>query len=379
MREFLDNGSADGIESSSKKRPRPRNKSDIPLNLQSNGRDQGTSTPKLQRNYVATASNGSKEDLNDGEHAIHDTFDDDAIEFVIDDEYLTCDTFEDHFRNNVRVYNSIFSFTPTGGIVDHNINQGRGPYCYRITRQNIHLLSSLLPNERAPKFCQLYIYDTENEVDNRIGALYGESNLDPNIIDGLMKMIDENNELAKSFQMAQDRFHECGLEELKLIFIPSRSVSRRPNHIGPSNEVRALLVGAFDDHTCAVEHDIVVQSKEGSLHRVYETNKFFMALQYPLIFPHGESGFHLEIPYNTMDAHRKKKRAYVTMREWYSYDLMFRPLQGYTRRLGGCLYQKYMVDAYCAIEQYRLNWIQEHQETLRTNLYKSVRDAISRG
>ncbi|KAL6519577.1 hypothetical protein OROHE_017397 [Orobanche hederae] len=390
----------------------------------------------------------SEEDLTNGEHALHDTFDDDAIEVAIDDEYLTCDTFEvlpseylnlgppteicefcgalmwkeernnksqkgkkcifsmcckvgeiklppqrptpdylkwlflnsDHFRNNVRVYNSIFSFTSTGGIVDHNINQGRGPYCYRITGQNIHLLGSLLPPDgRAPKFCQLYICDTENEVDNRISALYGESNLDPNIVDGLMKMLDENNELAKGFRMARDRFHECGLEELKLIFISSRSVSGRPNHIGPSNEVGALFVGASDDHTCATECDIVVQSKEGSLHRVYETNKFFMALQYPLIFPHGESGFHLEIPYNTMDTRCKKKRSYVTMREWYSYDLMFRPLQGYTRRLGGRLYQQYIVDAYCAIEQYRLNWIQEHQETLRTDLYKSVRDAISRG
>ncbi|KAL6527009.1 hypothetical protein OROGR_016099 [Orobanche gracilis] len=51
----------------------------------------------------------------------------------------------------------------------------------------------------------------------------------------------------------------------------------------------------------------------------------------------------------------------------------------YTRRLGGRLYQQYIVDAYCAIEQYRLNWIQSHQETLRTDLYKSVRAAVIRG
>ncbi|KAL6527010.1 hypothetical protein OROGR_016100 [Orobanche gracilis] len=175
----------------------------------------------------------------------------------------------DHFRNNVRVYSSIFSFTSTGGIVDHNINKSRGPYCYRINGQNIHLPGSLLPHDgRAPKFCQLYIYDTENEVDNRIGALCGESTLDPHIVDGLMKMLDENNELAKGFRMARDRFQEYGLEELKLIFISSKSASGRLNHIGPSNEVGALLVGASDDHTCAAERDIVVQSKEGGLRRI---------------------------------------------------------------------------------------------------------------
>ncbi|XP_074376368.1 uncharacterized protein LOC141717960 isoform X3 [Apium graveolens] len=220
----------------------------------------------------------------------------------------------DHFRHNFRAYNSIFSFPSSGGIVDHNINKGRGLYCYRINGQNIHLLGSLLPPDgRPPKLCQLYIYDTENEVDNRVGTLHGDSNLDPNIVDGLMKMLDEHNELTKGFRMARDRFQECGLEELKLIFISSRSASGRPNHIGPSNEVGALLVGASDDQTCATEHDIIVQRKEGCLHRVYETNKFFMALQYPLLFPHGESGFHLKIPYNTVKGHRKKKREHVTL------------------------------------------------------------------
>ncbi|XP_074376366.1 uncharacterized protein LOC141717960 isoform X2 [Apium graveolens] len=334
------------------------------LNLQSRIYDQGTSSSLFQDNHVATNSSNDQCEYNlrddvmeiptsDG-YATHDTFDGPPTEIcefcgalVWKEErnnksqkgkkctfsmcckvgeikltppkptpaYLKWLIFNsDHFRHNFRAYNSIFSFPSSGGIVDHNINKGRGLYCYRINGQNIHLLGSLLPPDgRPPKLCQLYIYDTENEVDNRVGTLHGDSNLDPNIVDGLMKMLDEHNELTKGFRMARDRFQECGLEELKLIFISSRSASGRPNHIGPSNEVGALLVGASDDQTCATEHDIIVQRKEGCLHRVYETNKFFMALQYPLLFPHGESGFHLKIPYNTVKGHRKKKREHVTL------------------------------------------------------------------
>ena len=38
--------------------------------------------------------------------------------------------------------------------------------------QVYHFIGSLLPNERqAPKFAQLYIYDTENEMRNRLNIM----------------------------------------------------------------------------------------------------------------------------------------------------------------------------------------------------------------
>ncbi|XP_074297194.1 uncharacterized protein LOC141627892 [Silene latifolia] len=59
-----------------------------------------------------------------------------------------------------------------GGNIDHSINQGRGPYTFRMGGQNIHRIGSLLPSTGAtPKFCQLYIYDTEEEVENRKKAI----------------------------------------------------------------------------------------------------------------------------------------------------------------------------------------------------------------
>lgn len=37
-----------------------------------------------------------------------------------------------HFKKCCRIYNSMFAFTSSGGKVDHSINNGRGPYVYRL-------------------------------------------------------------------------------------------------------------------------------------------------------------------------------------------------------------------------------------------------------
>lgn len=89
------------------------------------------------------------------------------------DLYLNNDAKSQNFRNNIRSYNSMFSFTSMGGKIDHAINRrGRGPFVFRLHGQNYHSIGTLLPKEsKPPKFAQLYIYDTDNEVDNRAAAI----------------------------------------------------------------------------------------------------------------------------------------------------------------------------------------------------------------
>jgi hypothetical protein len=83
-----------------------------------------------------------------------------------------------------------------GAKIDRSMNDGRGPPVFKINGQIHHHICSLLPPDGSPpKFIQLYIYDTANEISNRIQALNLEETtsepLDPNIIQRLMKMLDE--------------------------------------------------------------------------------------------------------------------------------------------------------------------------------------------
>jgi glutathione synthase/RimK-type ligase-like ATP-grasp enzyme len=72
---------------------------------------------------------------------------------------------------NIRSYNSMFAFTSTGGIIDKEINKGRGTYVFRMHGQNYHHIETLLPEEgNQPCWAQLYIYDIEHEIENKINA-----------------------------------------------------------------------------------------------------------------------------------------------------------------------------------------------------------------
>lgn len=66
----------------------------------------------------------------------------------------------------------MFAFTFASAKLDRTINDGRGLPIIQIQGQPCHRIGSLLPmTGDPPKFLQLYIYDTENEVQNRLHAI----------------------------------------------------------------------------------------------------------------------------------------------------------------------------------------------------------------
>ncbi|XP_010431521.1 PREDICTED: uncharacterized protein LOC104715846 [Camelina sativa] len=103
-----------------------------------------------------------------------------------------------------------------------------------------------------------------------------------------------------------------------------------------------------------------------------------MALQYPLLFPYGEDGYHPDIPYATT-TEKAIKRKCVTMLEFYAYQIQTRLLEGTTLVRSGRLLHQYAVDAYMAIEQERMGWYRRNQKTLRADVYHNICDAIDRG
>jgi DNA-directed RNA polymerase subunit RPC12/RpoP len=73
------------------------------------------------------------------------------------------------FQQNIRAYNMMFAFTSSGAKLDKKFNNSRGPPTIRMHGQSCHKIGSLLPMPgQSPKFAQLYIYDTKNEIQNRL-------------------------------------------------------------------------------------------------------------------------------------------------------------------------------------------------------------------
>ena len=77
-----------------------------------------------------------------------------------------------NYQHNIRTYNMMFAFTSAGIKLDKSINETREPPTIRIQGQPYHRIGSLLPmSGKQPKFAQLYIFDTQNEVENRINTM----------------------------------------------------------------------------------------------------------------------------------------------------------------------------------------------------------------
>jgi hypothetical protein len=77
-----------------------------------------------------------------------------------------------YFMENIRSFNSMFAFTSMGGKIDSSMNSGNAPPTFVLNGENYHRIGSLLPMEGdVPKFAQLYVYDTDNEIKNRMAAV----------------------------------------------------------------------------------------------------------------------------------------------------------------------------------------------------------------
>jgi hypothetical protein len=119
---------------------------------------------------------------------------------------------------NIRQYNCLFAFTSMGACVDNLVNDGHGPPVFKISDQVHHRIGSLLPsNDEPSKFLQLYIYDTSNEIRNRLKCLNADETpvecLDPSVVDALMKMLDHHNPFVKKFKIAKERLEDSPGDE----------------------------------------------------------------------------------------------------------------------------------------------------------------------
>ncbi|XP_028784301.1 uncharacterized protein LOC114740311 [Neltuma alba] len=288
-----------------------------------------------------------------------------------------------HFRMYVRTYNMMFAFTSMGGKIDRNVNDGRAPYVYKLSGQNMHLIGSILPTDGAtPKFAQLYIYDTSNEVANRISATSGDSStsssVDISLVQMLQNMLDEHNKLVKVFRRAHDYIHAHEGQTIKIRLMHRRGRNVRQYDMPTSeNEIAALIVG--DIGSIEYGRDIIVQYKTGLLHRIHENHPDFLPLQYPLLFPYGEGGYDEKIPHVVRGEAPVAKITYVSMREYFAYMIQDRNTEYSSILHGGKLFQQFVVDAYTMIESYRLTFIRNNQQQLRAEMYKGLTDALLLG
>ncbi|XP_074289497.1 uncharacterized protein LOC141614650 [Silene latifolia] len=186
---------------------------------------------------------------------------------------------------------------------------------------------------------------------NKCGAMMCPNNperFNDDLICLLQRMIDEENILAMRFRMARDRLSDDIEIDVSIRLISRRETDGRTYNRPTASEVAVLIEG--DIGNAVEKRDIIIEKESGELQRISELHPLYLALQYPLLFPHGEDGLRPGILHSEASLNKTAK-----------------------------LLQQFIVDGYMMVESQRLSFLRHNQGLLRVETYKNLANAVNRG
>ncbi|PWA86276.1 hypothetical protein CTI12_AA141740 [Artemisia annua] len=141
-----------------------------------------------------------------------------------------------HFMENIRAYNQMFSMTSFGAEIDDTVNNGRGPYVFK-----------------------------------------------------LIQILDTHNELVALFRTARDI---CNENDVPDFTIRLYNVDGARQYELPSTDILGAIVFESGPETYT-EYDVIIHKKGERPQRINKLHSTYMALQFPLLFVYGQPGMAL--------------------------------------------------------------------------------------
>ena len=236
-------------------------------------------------------------------------------------------------------------------------NQRSGSYTFRIQGSPHHQIGPALPTSgEPPKFSQIYIYDSERELQNR-NSIFPELNRDT--LPNLQQLMHEINPFVDQYktmvQLAEeqntlDNSSSIGIErmsEVKMVFrAEGAHDKRRYSRPTTSSEIGAIIIGGdgSSGSRTTTSRDIVVHLRyNGSLSRINELNQFYDPLHYVLLYPEGSASWNIN---SKSISTPENEGSRVSAMDYYSFHLMVRLNNGNLLHLFGKLFHQYIVDMY---------------------------------
>ena len=121
--------------------------------------------------------------------------------------------------------------------------------------------------------------------------------------------------MSKKFRFARDRLADQGNEEFVIRIVGAKEGDAVQYNLPSTDELAMLVVGDFSLDT--FKRDIIIQTHPGSLQQISPLHPAFMALQYPLLFPHGDRGFQIGVLYNGDRPSSRRAQVKMTMQDYY--------------------------------------------------------------
>ena len=188
-----------------------------------------------------------------------------------------------HFRKFIRLYNNLFAFSSLGG--DCNGKSEKGIYVFQLQGKLYHYVPDLKPKfGDPPKYLQLYFYDAQNELQNRTGAI---KELRADVVAKLIEVVRENP-YTQFFRSLQTFVIE---DSTQIIINKNTAPDQKTFNAPTSDEVAGIWVDRSVGSSIGGPH-ILVHGKSNQSHQIKHYYGCYDPLQYPLVFPLGDCGWH---------------------------------------------------------------------------------------
>ncbi|XP_015167740.1 uncharacterized protein [Solanum tuberosum] len=221
-----------------------------------------------------------------------------------------------------------------------------------------------------------------------------------------IRNIMERNPYAKFFSQLKEH---TSFQNMEIRIAANASLDQRVYNKPSVDQVAAIWVDG-NNPNIPFERDIAVHEHSGYKHRVKHYYGCYDPLQYPLILPKGEGGWHQGIqkcrnPIKNsqraalpshqigrssftnaaeMFAHeeqgvRRETKGSISCREYYCYKLQVRTSDKSILLLCGRLLQQFVVDIYIKIETTRLEYYRLEQSNYRREILEGIVDSVTAG
>jgi hypothetical protein len=199
-----------------------------------------------------------------------------------------------HFRNNIRFFNGHFSFTSLYCRLDSATASWKnsGIYTFRAHGQIYHNIRSFGREEdKEPRHLELYFYDDDPSLEHRYRRCREEKcQKDKEVIERLVAIL-RDNPYSQHLRSVGQADH---LEDYHVTINLDQRLDQRTYNVPSTSEVAAIwiegseLLGQF-------QNSVVLHGKDRSRHDIRSYHGCYDALSYPLFFPKGELGWHMDI------------------------------------------------------------------------------------
>ncbi|XP_074270206.1 uncharacterized protein LOC141593151 [Silene latifolia] len=186
-------------------------------------------------------------------------------------------------RKRVSIRQAIFlENSSIGGTF--NVQTLKGIYVFKLQGQMYHYVPNLLPTVGGPRYLQLYFYDRQHEAEWRAGCL---PELRRDVVDIIMEF-NNMNPYARFFQSLQEIDVQ---EDTRIVINKNARTDQRVYNAPTSDEVAVIWSEQSASDEMSGPH-ITVTGKSDKSHRILHYYACYDPLQYPLLFPFEESGWH---------------------------------------------------------------------------------------